>query len=240
MSLIRKIRGRINYHLRYNSSRTRLAEFLENAARNTADGSMVLDAGAGDCRYSEHFPHANYEAADICVLERNYEKVKYKCDLREMPVESERFDVVVCTQVLEHVPEPKEVLVELNRVLKPGGKLYLSAPLYYPEHEVPYDFFRYTQFGFRHLLDGANFEVEQLEWLEGCYMTMATQFFFASDALSLRSLRGRGMLAAPVVLLAKLVLPIFGAVFSRLDGVQKVTSSGHCKNYAIIATKKAS
>ena len=74
------------------------------------------------------------------------------CDLSQIPVESGKYDLVLMTQVLEHLPEPAKVLRELYRVLKPGGTLWLSTPFYYEEHEVPYDFYRYSQYGLRHFL----------------------------------------------------------------------------------------
>ena len=239
MGILGKITGKLKAQLRYNSSRYYLAKFLERAAMETSDGAMVLDAGAGDGRYSVHFEHATYEAADICELERNYDKIKYQCDLTNIPVEDERFDVVVCTQVLEHVPEPLSVLRELARVLKPGGTLYISAPLYYPEHEIPYDFFRYTQFGWKHLLNQSSYEIKSIEWLEGYFQTLATQLWFACDALKLTNFRGLAWFAFPAALFARISFPLLAFCLSRADSIYKVTNYGHCKNYAIVATKPA-
>ena len=238
MSVIKKIIGRLRNRLRFNSSRYYLAKFLEQASTETPDGAMVLDAGAGDGRYSVHFEHAVYEAADICILERNYDKIKYECNLTDIPVEDERFDVIVCTQVLEHIPEPVAVLQELDRVLKPGGTLYISAPLYYPEHEAPYDFFRYTQYGWNHLFGKTSFEIKTINWLEGYLQTLATQLWIACDSLKLTNLKGRGWFALPAVIFARVTFPLLGAIFSRVDSVCKITNIGHCKNYAIVAVKR--
>ena len=57
------------------------------------------------------------------------------------------FDAVLFTQVLEHVPEPARVLAELHRILRPGGTLYLTAPLVWELHELPHDYYRYTSEG---------------------------------------------------------------------------------------------
>ena len=80
-------------------------------------------------------------------------------DLASLPIKEGIFDTVVCTQVLEHVREPKEVLCELCRVLKTGGKLYLSAPQGWGVHQAPHDYFRFTCYGLRHLLEKAGFMV---------------------------------------------------------------------------------
>ena len=105
------------------------------------------------------------------------------CDLAEIPVEDARFDHVLLTQVLEHIPEPARVLAELHRVLKPGGTLWLTAPLFYAEHERPYDFFRYTQFGLRHVLESTGFEVQELDWMEGYLGTLSYQARLMSRSL---------------------------------------------------------
>ena len=69
------------------------------------------------------------------------------CDLTQIPVGDDQFDAVVCNQVLEHVRDPVAVLREIRRVLRPSGRLIYSAPLFYEEHQQPYDFYRYTQYG---------------------------------------------------------------------------------------------
>ena len=143
-----------------------------------------LDAGAGRAPYRGLFAHARYETADfLAVKGKKYVAPDYVCDLVEIPVEDARFDHVLLTQVLEHIPEPARVVAELHRVLKPGGTLWLTAPLFYAEHERPYDFFRYTQFGLRHLLESAGFEVLELDWMEGYLGTLSYQARLMSKAL---------------------------------------------------------
>jgi SAM-dependent methyltransferase len=80
-----------------------------------------------------------------------------------LPFEVASFDTVVCTEVLEHVPEPAQVVREIARVLKPNGYVILTTPLYYPIHEEPYDFFRFTPFGLRHPFNEAGLEVTRID-----------------------------------------------------------------------------
>ena len=76
-----------------------------------------------------------------------------------LPFADQCFDVVLCTEVLEHINEPQRTLSEVYRVLKPEGHVVLSVPLLYQMHEQPYDFFRYTYYGLNHLFTRAGFQV---------------------------------------------------------------------------------
>jgi SAM-dependent methyltransferase len=158
-------------------------------------------------------------------------------------VEEGRYDLVLLTQVLEHIPEPQVVLAEAHRVLTPGGELWLSAPLFYEEHETPHDFYRYTQYGLQHLLQSAGFTVKRIAWLEGYYGTLAYQLATAARALPLQPSQYGGALiglaAAAMALLLKPFFLLLSPVFHRLDRREKHTSSGQCKNYIAVAVKES-
>jgi SAM-dependent methyltransferase len=220
--------------------RYHLERWLEEAARRTAPGALVLDAGAGDQRYAHLFAHARYETADFLEtpVRREggmYSPPTYVCDLTAIPVDSDRFDLILCTQVLEHLPEPVDALAELRRVLRPGGELWLSAPLFYVEHEQPYDFYRYTQFGLRHLAEKAGFEVASLEWGEGYYAAIALQLSTAARTISRRDVRypGWAFLVVPI----KLAFAGLARLFARLDRDQPVYGKGLCVNYRAVLVK---
>jgi SAM-dependent methyltransferase len=71
----------------------------------------------------------------------------------------EVFDTVLCTEVLEHLSTSSKATRAMARVLKPGGHLILSVPFLHWIHEGSFDYFRYTEFGLRHLLDESGLEV---------------------------------------------------------------------------------
>jgi ubiquinone/menaquinone biosynthesis C-methylase UbiE len=210
-----------------NSSRVYLDRFAIAAGSATPAGGRVLDAGAGEGQYRHHFDHADYEAADFeAVPGKTYSGNNYVCDLAAIPVEDDRFDTVLFSQVLEHLPEPVAVLVELRRVLRPGGLIFATAPLFYEEHEQPYDFYRYTQFGLRHLFETAGFQELQIEWLEGYLGTVSYQLDVFARAVEGTNRWRRGA-------------PIFrrlSAASARADVRKKITNLGHPKNYTVIAT----
>lgn len=76
-------------------------------------------------------------------LDEKYEP-DYLCSADNIPVSDECFDTILMFEVLEHLENPEEVLDEINRVLKKGGRLFLSIPFMYRHHKNPYDFQRWT------------------------------------------------------------------------------------------------
>jgi SAM-dependent methyltransferase len=224
-----------------NPSRVRLREQVAEFARGTEPGMIVLDAGAGKSPYKKLFRHATYEAADFAQLPHRYAPLQYVCDLTDIPVEDERFDRILLNQVLEHVPEPTRVLAELHRVLGPGGLLFCSVPLFYEEHQQPYDYFRYTQFALRKLFEEAGFEVESIAWLEGYFGTVSYQFqqMYRHLPTDVRQLQP-GLSGVPLRLLVwttRAFARFARGAFARADVRWKHTASGHPKNYVVIARK---
>jgi SAM-dependent methyltransferase len=230
------------YAARGNSSRVYLHRFLARAGQAVEPNELVLDAGAGRAPYRELFAHARYETADFMAVKgKKYVQPDYVCDLAEIPVEDARFDHVLLTQVLEHLPEPARVLGELHRVLKPGGTLWLTAPFFYAEHERPYDFYRYTQYGLRHLLESAGFEVLEVEWMEGYLGTLSYQARLMSRSLpASRAAWGGGVTGTALAAGAKAarrIGPHVADALAKLDLKYKFAGKGLPKNYQAVARR---
>lgn len=166
--------------------RHRVNEFVREAAAAVKPGQLVLDAGAGEGAYARHFDHARYESADLGVGDGawDYSKLTYRCDLTAIPVEDGRFDHIVCTQTLEHVPDPLRVLRELARSLKTGGSLWLTAPFGSPMHQEPHDYWRFTEHGLRRLLLDAGFAVDEIRPCGGYFVRLNHELsYFSSQVL---------------------------------------------------------
>lgn len=234
MKMLKKIK-------KFNSSRYRLKEVNQEFAKNVPSGARVLDAGAGRAPYRELFSHANYESADFEQVDKQYAPSNYVCDLKEIPVGDNYFDYIIFNQVMEHLPEPEAVLKEFQRILKPGGKIIYTGPLFYEEHEQPYDFYRYTQFGLKHLFTKSGFEIEYIDWLEGYYGTLGYQLNRMAHCLSLKpkDLGGgiAGVALVPVVLMFKIMARLGSIIFHRLEIKTKFKRRGYPKNYHAILAK---
>ena len=149
--------------------------FVQRSAATVKSGSVVLDAGAGDSPYRHYFEHAHYVAVDFAATAyHEFRNLDAICRLEQLPFADESFDAVLCSEVLEHVPQPSMVLSELRRVLKPGGRLFMTTPQSWEVHEAPYDYFRYTSFGLGALMSQAGLTVEVIE-ARGGFFTMLAQ-----------------------------------------------------------------
>lgn len=234
-------RSRVINLLKFNSSRYRIERYMRRYAIDIEPGSLVLDAGAGSAPYARLFEHVRYETADFNQVDKPYGNQTYVCDLKKIPVENERFDYIIFNQVLEHLPDPASVLAELHRVLKNGGKILYTGPLYYEEHEQPYDFYRYTQYGVKHLFNKAGFTLEKLEWLEGYFGTLAYQFRLIFKYLPVHprnfNYELKVCLLIPFLLILKTISLPISLMLHWAETKFKYTASGHPKNYLAIARK---
>lgn len=128
-------------------------------------------------------------------------KPDYFYDGKKLPFDDNTYDCVLCTQVLEHVPYPQLILAEISRVLKPGGHAILSLPFVWEEHEAPYDFFQFTQFGIKRILKDTNLEVDIMIKDSGVFKTLAMIFntYLCNDFIPRIPIRGLYLICSVVI-----------------------------------------
>ncbi len=120
-----------------------------------ASSLRTLDIGAQNGPYAAHFPRR--VALDI----QRGAGVQILGDVQALGIRDASVDVVLCTEVLEHVPDPQQAIDEMYRVLVPGGQLLLTTRFLFPIHDAPHDYFRFTKYGLRHLL--RRFEITEVQ-----------------------------------------------------------------------------
>lgn len=122
----------------------------------------LLDVGCGSKPYRSLFVVEDYIGLDIdSEVARKRGVADFYYDGNTFPFVDASFDSILCNQVLEHVFNPDEFLGEIVRVLKPGGKLLLTVPFVWDEHEQPNDYARYSSFGLRALLEKQGIKIIQ-------------------------------------------------------------------------------
>ncbi len=125
----------------------------------------LLDFGCGSKPYRDLFAVEAYIGLDYENPGHPHanEQIDVFYDGKNIPFPDSTFDAVLATEVFEHVFHLDETLREIHRVMKPGGKILLSAPFVFMEHEIPHDFARYSTFGMRAVLERNGFNVLSLE-----------------------------------------------------------------------------
>ncbi len=126
---------------------------------------LILDIGAADRWIAAHLPEAaSYVALDYPATGNEFYNARPDifADACRLPVADACVDGVVCLEVIEHVPDPAQAVREIARVLKPGGRAWISMPFLYPVHNEPYDFQRFTEFGLRRDMARAELDVIDL------------------------------------------------------------------------------
>ncbi len=152
----------------------RIEKFVqEMASQYDVSGKSLIDIGAQDGVYKKYFRHLRYVTQDI--QQNKSGTVDIIGDINEgiAEISDESFDYILCTQVLEHIREPHKVFREFCRILKPGGKIFLTTHLCFEEHMIPHDYFRFTRYGLRYLGEGHGFTVERIAPHGGIFQVLA-------------------------------------------------------------------
>jgi SAM-dependent methyltransferase len=206
-----------------------ITNFVKRVAISIRKDSLILDAGAGECVYKDLFSHCIYKSIDLAIGESNwnYTNLDYIGYLHEMPLENNTFDAVLCTQVLEHLEKPRESISEMYRVLKPGGRLLMTAPMSQNEHQIPYDFFRYTSYGIISLCRDAGFNSIKVSpfgglWVRWAYELPRALTIFPSSGLIRKQPNLFGILFLPLRLFFRIFIYFLQVFFLWLDNFDKV------------------
>lgn len=141
------------------------SDFVRDSFKSLGRKQILLDLGCGlkpfRNIYSKYVDR--YIGIDIPSSPHDKSKIDIYATGLTLPFKNSTFDIVLSTEVMEHVSDPKLFLDEIHRVLKPNGHLVLTTPFLDPIHEDPYDYYRYTIYGLRYLLKESNFYCVSIE-----------------------------------------------------------------------------
>ena len=126
-------------------------KWIEETLRKIPEGLTILDAGAGELQFKKFCSHLKYIAQDFGQYHGDGDiglqtgtwdnsKLDIVSDILSIPLADHSVDAIMCTEVLEHVPDPLGAIKEFTRLLKPGGYLLITAPFASLTHFAPYHF----------------------------------------------------------------------------------------------------
>jgi SAM-dependent methyltransferase len=225
--MLRHIRkGLRNHHQR--------DDFVVGELKKLTLGTHLLDAGCGSQRYRSHCDHLVYKSQDFGKVGADqkpglaaangyqYGQLDYVGDIWAIDERDCSFDAILCTEVLEHVPFPIETIREFYRLLKPGGRLILTAPSNCLRHMDPYFFYSgFSDRFFEKILYDAGFSVENLQAVGDYYRWMAVELARTATSHS--------------ILVKLLLLPAFFYYFFKRPTPVSVNTL--CVGYHITAVK---
>jgi ubiquinone/menaquinone biosynthesis C-methylase UbiE len=203
-----------------------------------------LDAGAGERPYKERCSHLRYFSQDFAqyngegdgkgIQTGNWDNRghDFVCDITSIPVADSYFDNVLCTEVLEHVPDPVQAFKELHRVVKPGGRIVITVPFNSITHFAPYHFCtEFSVYFFTYWSEQMNIAVRSLIANGNYFEYLAQEIRYMSDVSKKYSnvrLRLRENVAQRLIL----------SFLQRNSTLSSKTSELQCFGYFYVGIKK--
>jgi len=182
----------------YTVRRSYVDEFFTRRVAELPAGTRVIDLGGKKRRKRGRFDISRYDLDVVYANADPRTEPDFCCDAADVPVPDGAYDAVVCSELLEHVPHPQQVLDEAHRLLRPGGVLLLTAPFHCDVHPDPKDYGRYTETWLAEALARAGFVGIEVE-PQGCFFTVLADMvkrFAAQNLWPRRKLTRRLFLAA--------------------------------------------
>jgi SAM-dependent methyltransferase len=182
--------------------------YMRPLIMNAADlmSGRLLDIGCGRRPYEDLLAHRLTRYVGMEGSATSWSRADLLGDALDLPFSDGSFEVVLATEVMEHLPDSDRFLSEVGRVLSPGGVVVVSVPFMEPLHEEPLDFYRFTPYGLRVLLERHGFESHSISARGGWWSVVLGSFVSQAlyDAVNPRA--GRGRRRSPLV--AGWVLPV--------------------------------
>lgn len=217
-------------------------DWLRETLKKIPRGSRVLDAGAGEGRNKVFCNHLNYVSQDACQYdggeinepmqtgEWDTSAIDIIGDIVDIPESNESFDVILCTEVFEHIPDPIQAIKEFQRLLKEDGILIITAPFCSLTHFAPYHYSTgFNRYFYTYHLDRFGFKVQELTTNGNYFEYIAQEFWRMNHIAKTHSIKSSLMDKLAIFLALRMLKR-----FSRHDlGSDKIL----CHGYHVVAKK---
>lgn len=193
-------------------------------------GEVILDAGAGELRNRQFCDGLKYISQDFCQYDGDGDgaglqtgvwdtaQIDVVSDICSIPLASGSVDNIICTEVFEHIPNPVLALEELARLVKPGGRLILTAPFASLTHFAPYHYCTgFNKYWYDYHLQRLGFVISVTD-SNGSWYSMVAQELLRTPWVARRY--GRSYISAVLGYIALILMaPAFLALYvlNKLD-----------------------
>lgn len=218
--------------------------WIEKTIQSIPAGSRILDAGAGTQQYKKFCKHLQYvsqdfaqydgtgDSAGLQINNFDYRKLDIISDINSIPEPDASFDAIICTEVLEHVPNPILAIKEFSRLLKAGGALILTAPFCSLTHFSPYHFSSgFNAYWYKKHLPEYEFKILHL-LPNGNFFEFVAQELGRTDSIAKRYAGEKSRLYEKITLL------ILQNMLHRFSKKDTKSSELLCYGYHVFAQKK--
>lgn len=217
-------------------------QWIEETLKKIPEGLTLLDAGAGESQFKKFCTHLKYIAQDFGQYDGagtvglqtgswDNSKIDIVSDIVNIPLPDQSVDAIMCTEVLEHIPNPIAALKEFSRLLKPNGYLLITAPFASLTHFAPYYFASgLSRFFYEHHLKEFGFDITDLQ-LNGNYFEYIAQ---ENRRIKSMALNYTGL---KLSILSKLIIHLNLAILQRLSKKDNGSAELLCYGIHVFAQK---
>lgn len=218
-------------------------KWIEETLKKIPAGLTLLDAGAGESQFKKFCGHLKYIAQDFGQYtgEGNVglqtgawdnSKLDIVSDILAIPLPEHSVDAIMCTEVLEHIPDPLGALKEFGRLVKPGGYLLITAPFTSLTHFAPYHFASgLSRFFYEKHLPENGFEISDLQ-LNGNFFE-----FVAQENRRIKSIAAK-YAGKKLNIFQKIIIELNLRTLQQLSDHDKGSSELLCYGVHVFARKK--
>jgi len=221
-------------------------KWVEETIKKIPPGSKILDAGAGELKYKKFCSHLKYTSQDfggydgigtgegVQIGTWDNSRLDIVSDITKIPVPDKSFDIILCTEVFEHIPEPALAVKEFSRIVHPGGKVIITAPFCSLNHFAPFYFANgYSKYWYEKILVEYGFNIEEI-FFNGN--------FFEYMGQEIRNIRERALKYSKIDtkwwIFFRLAEIVMLQALSRLSRKDKGSQELLCFGLHVIARKK--